>query len=187
MGLEEEFNNSYTIDWYGCCIWNGKNVVLENANKRKWKNQKRNRYGFMQNGLSAHRYSYMYYNNNWETTPQDYVCHRCDIKGCVNPKHLFLGTDKDNRKDYELKKVAGLFRNKRGPKGSGNLVQERIDFSLIYFPEKSLFSNIYGDMKWSKLEVYYNNNLIGKKKIIISENSNKEDIKNNLLIKINGK
>lgn len=31
------------------------------------------------------------------------VCHKCDIKACVNPNHLFLGTQKDNLHDRFIK------------------------------------------------------------------------------------
>lgn len=27
------------------------------------------------------------------------ICHSCDVKCCVNPAHLFAGTDQDNKND----------------------------------------------------------------------------------------
>lgn len=46
---------------------------------------------------TAHRFSWEIHNGN---IPKGYdICHVCDVKICVNPEHLFLGTRLDNMKD----------------------------------------------------------------------------------------
>jgi hypothetical protein len=47
--------------------------------------------------IKAHRVSWRLHNGG---IPDDlFVLHKCDVKCCVNPAHLFLGTQKDNIED----------------------------------------------------------------------------------------
>lgn len=50
----------------------------------------------------AHRLSW----ETWRGPIHDglFVCHRCDVRECINPDHLFLGTDLENIADMHAKK-----------------------------------------------------------------------------------
>lgn len=44
------------------------------------------------------------------------LCHRCDNPGCVNPSHMFLGTQADNLQDMRTKGRGNPPRGVRHPK-----------------------------------------------------------------------
>ncbi len=57
---------------------------------------------FKNKAYLAHRASYLLYTGNIPSGMK--VCHSCDNRLCVNPNHLWLGTQKDNLHDMWSKK-----------------------------------------------------------------------------------
>jgi hypothetical protein len=70
----------------------------------EWQGFRRHEYGgfvFQKKKKYAHRFAWEL--ENGEIPLKMIVCHTCDNTLCVNPKHLFLGTDLDNARDRSEK------------------------------------------------------------------------------------
>lgn len=80
----------------GCWLWTG--ALTHNG------------YGHMQpvsGEWRAHRVSWVLHRGPIPSNLQ--VLHKCDVRSCVNPDHLFLGTNQENRTD--------MWKKDRGAKG----------------------------------------------------------------------
>ena len=60
------------------------------------------RFFFKYKQIAAHRKSYEIFNG--EIKPGMWVLHKCDIRNCVNPAHLYQGTEWDNAMDATKRK-----------------------------------------------------------------------------------
>ena len=86
-GRSSEIPNIEEVDFDKCWIWNGVRT--------------REGYGHLVNKeyshFYAHRFSYLLF---YGSIPEGLkICHSCDNPWCVNPEHLWAGTQNDNVQD----------------------------------------------------------------------------------------
>lgn len=109
-----DYTHKYVVAESGCWEWQG------HLNKGGYGTDT---YGSRIDGsrrqMLAHRMFYMLANKDY--TEELKVLHKCDNRKCVNPKHLWIGTQKDNMRDCVQKgrhitqKGEANFHNKLKP------------------------------------------------------------------------
>lgn len=60
--------------------------------------------------ILAHRASWLVFHGVFD--PTLFVCHKCDNPRCINPSHLFLGSNKDNMQDAKRKGRLAIQKDK---------------------------------------------------------------------------
>lgn len=86
-----EISRKIIPDENGCWIWpNSKNVVSGYGQFSVWDNGKRQI-------LTAHRLAYQLLVGPIENGKM--ILHKCDVRACCNPQHLYVGDQFDNMRD----------------------------------------------------------------------------------------
>lgn len=91
--VKDRFFNLLAIDpESGCWMWKG---------YRKTKSAQYGWFWFNGKYEYAHRMAWRIFRG--EIPKGLFVCHHCDTPGCVNPEHLFIGSQLDNMRDASNK------------------------------------------------------------------------------------
>jgi hypothetical protein len=119
MNREQFENLVEKIPEAGCWIW--KKGITGSGYGALW---------YREETVSAHRFSYIMYKG---PIPRGlHVLHRCDVKLCVNPDHLYTGTEGDNMRDAS---------NRGRLEGNGRIRQTHCKRGHEYTEQTSYLSN----------------------------------------------
>lgn len=116
-----------------------KTVPIPVTNCLAWKFGKdKNGYGkttYNGKGIRAHRLMYLLYFG--AHLDKLCVCHKCDNPSCINPDHLFLGTNKQNMQD----------KVKKGRLKNGNMFKTHCKHGHEFTEDNTVWPEYKGKIK----------------------------------------
>ena len=137
--VEQRFKNSFKKT-KSCWVWMGR-MGTKGYGKIYWNGRL----------VGAHRYSYMLHHGLKKLKSSIFVCHHCDNRKCVNPKHLFLGSAKDNSNDSKNK-----LRHTWGEKHPQSKLKEGDVMKILglYENKNRSMASLSRDFKMSPTAIY---------------------------------
>ncbi len=95
--------------------------------------------------VRAHRLSYVLTNRD-VLGGQVLVCHKCDVRRCVNPDHLFVGTNEDN--------VADCLAKGRTARGKANGMMRITDAKVLEIRRRVDLSHVKAGQEFGLSDGY---------------------------------
>jgi hypothetical protein len=127
----------------GCWLWTG--AIIHTGYGHLWEPDSK----------AVHRVHRLAYRVWHGPIPDDqYVLHRCDVRACFNPDHLFLGTRSENMRDASAKGRLGT--------GTRHLTDVKVlaifsdarplrEIAATYGVDTAHVAHIKGGQRWSRL------------------------------------
>lgn len=130
QGLSETFPQRFwskVIKTDGCWLWTGAidqgyGGIYRGFNNVPWRT-----------GIRAHVASWILH---FGPIPKGlFICHKCDVKTCCNPEHLFCGTQGDNNRD--------AYRKGRIHHDPATLAGDRTPVAKLTWPQVHLIRRLW--------------------------------------------
>ena len=139
--MRERFESKFIKDAGGCWLWTAGGAKDD--------------YGrFRVDGriIKSHRAAYEFYVG--QIPPGLFVCHTCDIRRCVNPAHLWTGTQADNMSDKKNKgRAARHLGDRNGARTHPDRVARGDNNGARLYPERLARGEQNGSAKLTAADV----------------------------------